>query len=147
MPTEQTIMNANDLKIIDGAEELTKHTDLNIEQATALVDLINFRAGNRSDGHKDLILVMEEWMADFWARDYDQPVDTGILLAAEVEDYSAKAWKLDGGYIVKPEGLDVDTTVTQSVEVLKHGTDEYPRDDGETWLAKSGTVSIFSLAE
>lgn len=140
-------MNPNDLNIIDGAEELTQNTDLNIEQATAIVDLIETRAGNRSDGHKDLILVMEDWMADFWARDYDQPVQTGILLAAEVEDYSAKAWKLNGAYIVKPDGLKLESSITKSVEVLKHSSEEYPRDDGETWLAKSGTVSIFSLSD
>ena len=141
------VMNADDLTIVDGAEGLSQASDLNLEEAIAIVDTINTRASNRADGRMDLILKVEDWMLGFWEDDYGYEAETDYLLAKAVEDYSAKAWKLQGASHVTEKGLELDTSITQSVKMLDHGTAEYPKERGDTYLAKSGVVEIFALKD
>lgn len=140
-----TIANRDEITIIDGAEELSQHTDLSVEQAIAVMESVDFRAKNRSSGHKDFILVIEDWMAGFWEDDYDQEIETPYMLARRVSDYSDKAFKLDGAYHILEDGLDVETPITSSVQVINHATPEYPKEDGETFVAKSGVIDVFAV--
>ncbi len=142
---ENAIMNREDIILVDGPEQLSQETDLTIEEAIALTDVIETRAGNRSDGRKDLIIEIEDWMASFWEDDYGVKLETSFLLCGEVADYSEKAWKLYGCYLVNKDGLELESSITSAVQVIDHSTTEYPKEKGETYLAKSGTVQIFAL--
>lgn len=144
---QEMSLNLSDVTIVDGAEGLAQESNLGIEQSIALVDLINTRAGNRTDGRRDLIVVLEDWMMDFWNRDHDKNIETPYLLAVDVEDYSEKSYLINGGYHVDNGGLDMDASITKSVSVIDHGTVEYPKDEGTTWVAKSGVQAVYSLKQ
>ena len=144
---QKVSLNLSDVTIVDGAEELSQASGLGIEEAIALVDVVETRAGNRTDNRRDLIVVLEEWMMDFWNRDFSKTIETPYLLAVDVEDYSAKSYLINGGYHVNAKGLEMDSSITKSVDILDHGTAEYPKDKGTTWVAKSGVAAVYSLKQ
>ena len=135
-------MNANQYTTVDGAESLEQVTDLSLEQAINIVDLVERR--NDLAGSDLMLVKISDWIAQQWENDYG--VSSEYVLVDKVEDYSAKAWLVEGGLLVTDEGLnEAGASISSGLAQVDHGTQEYPRDKGTTWIPKGQEEGIFAF--
>ena len=136
-------MNAAQFTTVDGAEELSQNTGLSFEQAMNLIEVAETR--EQMSGDTLYLVQISDWMAQQWENEHG--VSSEYVLVESIEDYSAKAWLVEGGLLVTDDGLnDSDATLTSALTAVDHGTPEYERDKGTTWCAKSQTVNIINFA-
>ena len=136
-------MNAEQFTTVDGAEELSQNSGLSFEQAMNLVEVAETR--EQMSGDTLYLVQISDWMAQQWENEHG--VSSEYVLVESIEDYSAKAWLVEGGLLVTDAGLnDSDATLTSALTPVDHGTPEYERDKGTTWIAKSQSENIINFA-
>lgn len=142
-----TTVDVEDVTMIDGPEEFAQETGVNIDQTLALFDKMEIRAAHRDTGHMDMILRIEPWMQQFWQDDYETEFETPFLLAKKVQDYSPKAYKLNGAAHVQLPAYEMDEPITAGIKPINHSTVEFEKDLGEDFIAKSGVTEIYVVQQ
>ena len=138
---EQNTINPTDLTIVDGPEELSAELDVSFEQAMGITELLNDREG--FSGKRDTIIRVSDWMAETWEGEHGEASD--FLIVRSIEDYSQNAWKVEGAFYMFVKDIDMyldGESASTFLQTLDHSTDEYPREDGMSWIAKSQTEAI-----
>lgn len=132
---EQNTINLTDLTVVDGAEELSNLLGMDVEKAMGIVELLDQR--EETAGHRSTLMKISDWMAEQWQKEHGESSE--YIIVDTVEDYSERAWRVEGGLLVDDSVADLlnGGKMTDFITRIDHGTDEYPRDVGMTWVAKS----------
>lgn len=135
---------------VDGGEELSQASTLDLETAMSVIDLVARRADNRQDGRLDIVVILEEWATV----DDDYPTVTTIgrvLLVHKVIDYSEKAYKFRGSFAIREEALSkgaqefAETPATSLVEMIDQTDGEFAEIVGELFAPKSAVQGIYEV--
>lgn len=143
---ENQIIDAMDMTIVDGAEELAQELGIDIGAAIQLADIIEFRRNNRSSGRADLIVTVDEEYAD-WALD----AETNVVIVSEMEDYVNKAgenksYKVYGAATVNQPVMDgEDVPITEALTMIDETDKDFISERGQTWFAKKFVTNIVAF--
>jgi len=117
---------------IDDPIDLTAGTFLGNQLSSEITSLLGERGQNRVDDRVDIVVIFNEWATD----SKYEIVDNRLLLVGKVEDYSEKAYKLRGAFIVDLTELEDYSWMTDVVEMVDE-TDGELQSKGTTFVPKS----------
>lgn len=139
-------LNAKDVTFVDGAEGLATETSLSLEQAIALVDVIDARAQHREHGQRDTVVVVDEEYSE-WALE----AETNVVLVKEMEDYvnkygENKSFKVYGSACVNEAAWDYpDSTLTDALTTINETDKDFISEIGQTWIPKQYVEAIVAF--
>lgn len=148
---EEAIVPSTALTAISQPADLSdavEDDDFTESTAEKILSVVESRAGNRSGSAYDLIIVLEGWAFEAWS-DYDI-ASQQVILAGHVEDYSEKAYKVEGAFEVQMDVLNgksleevEETYITSLVQQVDETDEDFHDEKGEQFLPKSAVAGIF----
>lgn len=145
VPDEDNIIAADDVMNAQDPQNLADQTELSVDEAAGIIDLVKRRASNRSSGRYDVIIVLDEWATD---PKYGPIVEnSNVLLAGRIEDYSEKAYYCQGTYEVLMDGvMDEDEQLFSKMVEQVDERDDGANEVGRKFLPKSA-VNVVGVVD
>lgn len=136
------------VKYIDDAIDLNARSNLGIEEARRVVDVLRRFKDDRAQSYTLYVITLDDWAYEDGS-DYDV-ADNGVILATDVVDHSERAHRVEGGYEVLTDVLfETDDPSSQALPTLlkeiDHTHTDFVNETGDRFLPKKAVTGVFDL--
>ena len=128
------------ISYVDNVDDLATELGIDQDRAHNILSHVRTRQNNRSNGERDCIVKLTEWLQG----QFEPPMSTPFIVALRIEDISDKAWKLSGASIVTEAGtIDAEAKTTDAFDAIPK--DDFVEATGEKIIPKSQTENIVDI--